>query len=398
MLAARLSDVELLRRLVGFDSTSSRTNLPLVDFVCGYLERPGVRLRRFPSPEGDKATLLVELGPEADAARREGLILSGHTDVVPAQEEGWESDPFALTEVDGRLVGRGACDMKGFLALAMNLAAGVDPARLERPLLLLFTHDEEIGTLGAQQFARAWSRKAALPRAAVVGEPTSLAVVRLHKGHMKLRVTCRGHAAHSSRPQLGRNAIEAAARAVAALAELRRRLAAERPAHHEFFSEAPYAVLNVGKIAGGGPVNVIPDRCALELGIRLLPGMDGEEMIERVRWTLAATGAEEGLELELLGASPPLLCPADSPVHLAACRLVGQQASLGAPFASDAGPLQALGIESVLFGPGSIDEAHRANESLPRGELERGGELLRRLVGELCGREALERRAGEGAG
>jgi acetylornithine deacetylase len=397
-MPARLSDVELLRRLVGFDSTSRRTNLPLVDFVCDYLERPGVRLQRFASPEGDKATLLVELGPPADAERRAGLILSGHTDVVPAEEEGWESDPFALIEVDGRLVGRGACDMKGFLALATNLAAGVDPARLERPLVLLFTHDEEIGTLGAQQFARAWSREAALPRAAVVGEPTSLAVVRLHKGHMKLRVTCRGRAAHSSRPQLGRNAIEAAARAVGALAELRRRLSGERPAHHEFFPEAPYAVLNVGKIAGGGPVNVIPDRCALELGVRLLPGMDGEEMIERLRWTLAATGAEEGLELELLGASPPLLCPADSPVHLAACRLVAQQASLGAPFASDAGPLQALGIESVLFGPGSIDEAHRPNESLPLAELERGGALLRRLVGELCGRGALERRAAEGAG
>lgn len=382
-----LSDLELLRRLVAFDTTSRKSNLAMTDFVAGYLERPGVRVARFPSPEGDKATLLVGLGPPAGADTREGLLLSGHMDVVPAEEEGWESDPFTLTEADGRLIGRGACDMKGFLALAMQLVAGLDPARLRRPLFLLFTHDEEIGTLGAQRFARAYAGDPVLPRAAVIGEPTSLRVVRLHKGHLKARLTIHGRAAHSSRPQLGKNAIEAAARVVGALAELRRRLAEERPPHHEFFPEAPYAVLNVGRIAGGAAVNVIPDRCTLELGIRLLPGMGEEEVLERLRWAVVET-APGDCDLEILGASPPLLCPVEARVHRAACALVGQHESLGAPFASDAGPLQELGFESILCGPGSIDEAHRPNEFLPRAEMERAGELLRRLVTQFCLAEA----------
>lgn len=383
-----LSDFELLARLVAFDTTSAKSNLPLVDFLCDYLERPGVRLERLPSPDGRHANLLVGRGPEPDAGRA-GLILSGHTDVVPAGEPEWESDPFALSPRGDRLFARGACDMKGFLALAVNLAARLAAERpgaaLRAPLLLLFTYGEELGTLGAQQLVRDWPRERPLPRAAVIGEPTSLAVVRLHKGHLKLRVTVVGRSAHSSLPHLGRNAVEAAGQVIAALAALRRELESERPTHHEHFPEVPFAALNVARVAGGVAINIVPDRATVELGVRLLPGMDSAAMVERVRAAIAAGRPDAHVEVALLSDSPPLLCPADSPAASALAELMAQRATLGASFASDGGPLQGLGIESVLWGPGSIEVAHRPNEFLPRAELERAAGLLPALVERLCG-------------
>lgn len=220
-MTALLSDAELLRRLVGYDSTSRNSNLPIADFIADYLDRPGVRIARNLSPDGDKANLVIRLGPaDADPTRR-GLVLSGHMDVVPADEDGWESEPFTLTAREDRYVGRGACDMKGFLALAMNRTRALDPARLARPLALVFTYDEELGTLGARHFVETWDAQT-LPRDAVIGEPTSLAVVRMHKGYLKLRVAFTGRAAHSGYPHLGQNAIEPAGRAIVALASLRR--------------------------------------------------------------------------------------------------------------------------------------------------------------------------------
>ena len=258
---------EILRRLIAFDTTSAKSNLALTDFVAGLLERPGVRIEQFYSPDGTKANLLVELGPEPTTRR---ACCSGTPTSFRARRL---SDPFALTErmsVDGpRWFARGSADMKGFIALAVELASELEIASLEHPLALLFTYDEEVGTLGAQHFASAWARDRPLPRLAVIGEPTSLEVVRLHKGHLKLAVTVRGAPAHSSLPHLGKNAIEAGARAVAALGMLRDRLQEEHPEHGEHFPGAPFVTLNVARIAGGTAINIVPDRCLIELGIRL---------------------------------------------------------------------------------------------------------------------------------
>ncbi len=385
---ALLDRVQILERLVAFDTTSSRSNLACLDFLCELLERPGVRLRRLPSPDGTKANLLVELGPPSDARRR-GLLLSGHTDVVPALEPDWQSDPFTLTADGDRLVGRGSADMKGFLALAVDIARKVAPASMRAPLALLFTYDEEVGTLGAQRFAADWPRSEPLPRLCVIGEPTSLAVVRMHKGHLKLRVVLRGAPAHSSLPHLGRNAIEAGARAVAALGALRDTLRDERSEWSDYFGEVPCVTLNVARIEGGVAINVVPERCVIDLGIRLLPGMRSAEMTARVRAALdaALAASPDGITytLEETGDSPPLLSPADAPHAELLSALVGQSASRGVAYASDGGPLQALAIDSVLFGPGSIDVAHRANEWLPRAELARAGEILERVVDRFCG-------------
>ena len=244
MRAAPLSDEALLESLVAFDTTSRLSNLPLADFVADYLDRPGIRVERMWSDDRTKANLIVRSGPEREAG--DGLTLSGHMDVVPAEEPEWRSDPFALTRSGDTYVGRGTADMKGFLALAINRMAAVDPAALRHPLALLLTYDEEIGTLGARRFASAGSETHQLPADVIIGEPTSLRVVRLHKGMLRIRLDFRGQAAHSGYPHLGRNAIEPAARAIVALADLRQTMEAERPPNGEHFPEVPFAALNVG--------------------------------------------------------------------------------------------------------------------------------------------------------
>jgi acetylornithine deacetylase len=307
-------------------------------------------------------------------------------DVVPADDtDRWQSDPFALADRGDRLVGRGACDMKGFLALAANLAAEAAPERLRHPLVLLFTYDEEVGCLGAEHLVRSWEGgdggREPLPRAAVIGEPTGLRVVRHHKGHLKLRLTYSGVSAHSAYPHLGRSAIEAAAEGVRALAALRRELEAERVPASELFPDSPYAGLNVGTIRGGSAVNVVPDRCALEVGIRLLPGMAAEAMVERVR---TATGRDDGPRLEVLSTSPPLSAPAGSEVIRALLEAVGQDAPEAVSYATDAGWLSRLGLDCAVFGPGSIEVAHKPDEWLPKAELARAREVLSGLIARFC--------------
>ncbi|MCH7473976.1 MAG: M20/M25/M40 family metallo-hydrolase, partial [Gemmatimonadetes bacterium] len=208
-----MNDQQLLRQLVGFDSVSRNSNLPIADFLCEYLDRPGVGIQRNPSPDGTKTNVVITFGPDTDE-HRNGLVLSGHMDVVPADEEGWLSDPFALAETGDALAGRGSSDMKGFLAIAANAAARLDLAKLLYPLVLVFTYDEEVGTIGAKHLADTWPDAETLPRSAIIGEPTSLRVIRMHKGHVNLRFTVEGVPAHSGYPHLGVNAIEPVGRMI----------------------------------------------------------------------------------------------------------------------------------------------------------------------------------------
>src|SRR5436305_2824228 len=285
-----LADAELLARLVAFDTTSRNSNLPLAGFLCDYLDRPGVRIARNPSADGRKANVVAWVGPEPTGDRR-GLVLSGHMDVVPAEEEEWQSDPFTLADAGDRWVARGACDMKGFLAVAANLAAEAQPEHWRAPLALVFTYDEEVGTLGAKRLTETFPPAASLPRSTIIGEPTSLRVVRTHKGHTKLRITLHGTSAHSGYPHLGANAIEPAGRVIVALTALRRELEAEVAPHRELFPEVPFVPLNLGTVHGGSAINVVPDRCAVEVGFRPLPGVATEELIARIGAAARAAAA-----------------------------------------------------------------------------------------------------------
>lgn len=384
---ALLSDSELLARLVAFDTTSRNSNLPLADFLCDYLDRPGVRIARNPSADGRKANLVAWIGPKPSGDRR-GLVLSGHMDVVPAEEEGWRSDPFTLSDEGDRWVARGSCDMKGFLAVAANLAAnlteGIRPERWRAPLALVFTYDEEVGTLGAKWLTESFPEAGALPRSAIIGEPTSLRVVRTHKGHFKMRATLHGISAHSGYPHLGVNAIEPAGRVIVALSRLRQELEAETPPNRELFPEVPYVPLNVGTVQGGSAINVVPDRCAVELGVRPLPGLSSEELADRVSRAVREAAAPLEPEIEMLSDSPPMLLDEGSPIHRHLCGLVGQTAGASVSFATDAGWLQRLDMECAIFGPGSIEVAHKPNEYVPKDELAAARGLLERTIQRFC--------------
>lgn len=378
-----LSDADLLARLVAFDTTSAKSNLPIADFLAGYLDRPGVRIERNLSPEGDKANLIVWIGP-APRDGRPGLVLSGHMDVVPAGATDWRSDPFTLTDAGDRWVGRGACDMKGFLALAANLAVEADAPRLRAPLALVFTYDEEVGTLGAQRLLKSFPAGGWLPRHAIIGEPTSLRVARAHKGHAKVRLTVRGTSAHSGYPHLGVNAIEPVGRMIVALTELRRTLENEQPLHRDLFPEVPFVPLNVGTVQGGSAINVVPERCTLEVGVRPLPGIASAELIERVRAAAFAAASPAVPELEVLADSPPLLLAEDAPIHRFLCAATGPAPGGSVSYATDAGWLQQLGIDCAIWGPGTIEVAHKPNESIPKAELAAARPVLQRAIERFC--------------
>ena len=377
-----LNNTDLLARLVAFDSVSRNSNLPIADYIAGYLDRPGVQIDRVPSVDNSKSNLIITAG--ATTGGREGLALSGHMDVVPADEPEWESNPFQLTQRGDLFYGRGVADMKGFLALAMNQFAAVDPATLRHPLVLIFTYDEEVGTLGARRIAEQWTQPEAFPRCTVIGEPTSLKVARMHKGHIKLRLTFRGRPAHSGYPHLGFNAIEPAGRTIVALAELRAELERERPHLGEFFDPVPFVTLNVAQVSGGVAVNIIPDRCVLDVGLRLLPGMERDPMIRRIRDRVAKALGATPFELELVNESPPMLVEGKAEIFTACCAEVAQAGEHTIAYTTDGGWFQRAGLECVVFGPGSIEVAHRPNESIAIDELKRGADVLERLVWRFC--------------
>jgi acetylornithine deacetylase len=273
--------------------------------------------------------------------------------------------------------------MKGFLALAMNRAVEA-AGSLRAPLVLLFTYDEELGCLGAHHLAATWRPDPPLPKPVLIGEPTSLRAVRMHKGHVRVRVTLRGTSAHSAYPHRGVNAIEPAARVVGALADLRRELEAERPEHGELFPQVPFVALNVARIEGGTAVNVVPEGCTIDVGLRPLPGMVAEPVVERVRRAALAAAPPGACDVHVLHESPPLLVDAGAVLYRELLDVLGQRDAFGVSFASDGGVLRRMGFEPVLFGPGSIEVAHRPNELVPRDELHRAGDVVAELVRRFC--------------
>ncbi len=380
--------MELLKKLISFDSTSRNSNLPLADFLCDYLDRPGVTIERNLSPDGTKTNLLVWIGPDSNPAARDGLILSGHMDVVPADEDDWRSDPFVATRIHDHWVGRGTADMKGFLATAVNLLAMFDTKTARAPLALLFTYDEEVGTIGARHFVETWKGLRTLPRHVIIGEPTSLKPIRMHKGHMTVRFTTTGISAHSGLPHLGKNAIEPAAKIVNALAQLRDHLAQERPDSGSHFPEVPFLAINVGRISGGSAINVVPDECHIDVGVRTLPGTNIDDLANRLRTAANTAVGTDSYNFEIQGDSPPLLLDQKAPIHQAVCAEVGEEVSHGVAYATDAGWFQNLELDCLIFGPGSITVAHKPNEAIPHEELTRGKEHIEHLVRKFCAADA----------
>ncbi|MHA6344445.1 acetylornithine deacetylase [Roseivivax sp. CAU 1761] len=366
---------EILARLVGFASVAGRPNGALVDWVADYLEGLGARVAVLPGPEGDRSNLFASFGP----GERPGYILSGHLDVVPAEEPGWRGDPFVLRRDGDRLIGRGAVDMKGFVAAVLAGVADLDTGALSAPLHVALSYDEEAGCRGVPHLLAALGGLCAPPAGAIIGEPTGLAPVLRHKGKAALRLAATGVAGHSSRPDLGANAIHALLPALGAAVAEAARLAAEGPFDAAF--APPYHTLQVGTVRGGEALNILPEAAEAQIEARVLPGADPLEVLAPVRDAAAVAG----VAVKVLAAYPALgLDPGHSLAALAE-RLSGRAPAAAVSFGTEAGLFQQAGVPAVVSGPGDIARAHKPEEYITRAELAEAEAMVRRLARMLAG-------------
>ena len=371
---------ETLADLVAIDSVSSRSNVGVINYLAPLAERLGFCARLFPHADerGVKKFNLVAVAPretaETDAVE---LALVGHTDTVPF-DPAW-GEALRLTERDGRLYGRGACDTKAFIAAALAAVERVGVASLKRPLALVFTADEEVGCLGAKRLADSGALKA---RRAIVGEPTSLQPVRAGKGYCLAEVSVRGREGHSAYPALGASAVYRAARLVSRVERVAAALEAER---HEAF-DPPYTTVNVGRIEGGTAKNVIAGECRFSLEWRPVPGQAASRVPDLIKaeaenLRTADAGFEYDFDAERFDEG--FETPADVPLVRFLESATGRAAGTVA-FFTEAPQLARMGAESVVFGPGSIRTAHRTGEFVPREELEQCAEVLALAIREFC--------------
>jgi acetylornithine deacetylase len=374
--------IDILTTLVGFDTTSRRSNLALIEWVESYLEGLGIESRRVSNADGSKANLMARIGPAAAG----GVILSGHTDVVPVDGQPWSTDPWTLTEKDGKLYGRGSADMKGFIALALAAAPDLAKADLKRPAWLALSYDEEIGCLGAPAMIEALAGEEPPPALAVVGEPTGMEVVGAHKGILSAKVTVTGHEAHSSQTHLGVSANMVALKLMAELTALADRLIAQADPASPF--EPGHATLTIGLIQGGTAVNILARECSFSFDLRSPPDQDPTVLLAPFWERCAAMDAELkarfpecGVEWRLYSNVPPLALQPGGPAEALARRLAGDNGPLRAvSYAAEAGQFQRGGFPVVLCGPGWIDQAHQPDEWIEVAQMRRGAGFMVRLV------------------
>lgn len=387
-MSIRLSAREILAKLVSFPSVSRDSNLDLVDWVENYLADFGIAAVRVPNPEGNKAAIYAQVGPAVEG----GVILSGHSDVVPVDGQAWSSDPWTVTERDGRLYGRGTCDMKGFVALALAAVPMALDAGVKRPLQLAISYDEELGLTGCVDMIAAMA--ANLPRAAavIVGEPSLMKVVSGHKGGVNFDVQIKGFEVHSSIQHTGVSAIHEAGRVLAWLNAQNAVLMAARPAPMAARFDPPFTTLHVGMIAGGTAHNITAGDCRFGLEFRVVPG----DSLDRWRGAVQAEAArlseamqavhpETGFTLDLWFEVPALVPELAGPAEALARRLTGDNGTHVVSYGTEAGQFQAAGWSAVVCGPGDIAQAHQADEWLSVAQFRAGWGMMERLVGELCG-------------
>ena len=372
--------IELLERLVAFDTTSHKSNLGIVAFIEDYLHRHGVASDHVTNEDGDKASLFATIGP----SQVHGVALSGHTDVVPVDGQQWTGDPFKLRRQDGRLYGRGTSDMKGFIAAVLAAVPDFNRRRLATPIHLAFSYDEEIGCLGVRPMIAEFGGALTRPRMVIVGEPTSMQVVDAHKGPVRWQVEVKGRAAHSSMAPLGVNAITYAARLIAELERIEAELKTTSRAPR--FDPA-YSTLQVTRLEGGTASNIIPVACTFGFEVRALPGLDTEMIAQRLRRfaeteclpQMRTVAPEAAITITQMNSVPPFGAAASSEAVALALHLAGQNSTHSVSYATEAGLFQAAGSPAVICGPGDIAQAHTADEWLAESQLNDCSRFLRRL-------------------
>ncbi len=382
----------MLEKLVAFPTVSHDSNLGLIHFVRDHLASYGIESRLVPNDDGTKANLYAEVGPSEPG----GIVLSGHTDVVPVAGQAWTTDPFTLTERDGRLYGRGACDMKGFAACVLAAVPEMLEAGLARPVQIALSYDEEVGCLGAPHMIRQMRETLPPAAAVIVGEPTMMEVVSRHKGVIRLVTEIRGYEVHSSLIHEGVSAVMVAARLIAwaedrMLAARAAFEAAPDPVNALF--APPYSTWHVGQIAGGTAANITAKDCRFWLDIRTMPGEDQAEAIAAYRAKAAELEAEirairpeTGIRVSIHSQTPGCRKEPDETAEAEriARALTGDNGEHVVAYGTEAGQFQDEGYSAIICGPGSIEQAHQADEFISRAQLELGRQFVSRVIARLA--------------
>jgi acetylornithine deacetylase len=375
---------EILHRLCSFDTTSRDSNLPLIEWVEDFLKPLGVHLVRVPSEDGRKSNLWARLGPDVPG----GIVLSGHTDVVPIDGQPWVTDPFDMIEADGKWFARGTTDMKGFIALSLAHAEEISKIDLKTPVHFAFSYDEEVGCQGVAPMIEEIARRGAAPAVVWVGEPTLWGVLSAHKGIRDYEVRITGKAAHSSDPRLGASANHEAIDLLGTL----RRIAAEQevaaPKDSEF--DPSWTTITVGEIGGGTAPNILARECRFVFDVRTVPGVNPDAMlapffaeVKCVHEKLVKLGPECGVVVHLRADAPPMQLRRDSAAETFMRALTGDNALRVAAFATEGGQFQKAGFPAVICGPGSIAQAHQPNEFVAVSEIEKGLQIFARFLNTL---------------
>lgn len=375
----------ILGRLLAFDTVSHRPNMALMGYVRGLLEAAGIPVVLVPDAGGGKANLFASTGPEGVP----GVMLSGHTDVVPVEGQDWTVPPFALTERDGRYFGRGAADMKGFVACAVEAMLLAARRPLKVPLHLALSYDEEIGCMGVRSLIDLLAAAPVKPRFCIVGEPTGMQVATGHKGKVALRATCRGREGHSALAPLALNALHLAGDFLAAVRRVQAEVAATGLRDGDY--DVPYTTLHVGKMQGGVQVNIVPNHATLDFEIRSLAGEDVAGLIRRLEAEAEAIVAplrgefpEAAITVERLWDYPGLGTPTDAEVVRFVKGLTGANGTMKVAFGTEGGLFdQRLGVPTVICGPGSMAQGHKPDEFVSVEQIERCRGMLGALVDRL---------------
>jgi acetylornithine deacetylase len=386
---------EVLDRLVSFDTVSSHSLLPAIEYFADQMAGHALKtaLHRIDVLGVPQANLIAWAGPPSP----DGLIITGHLDTVPVEgQPGWERDPFKMEVDDERIFGRGTSDMKGFLAQCADAARIFEWRRLKRPIVFVFTADEEVGMLGARELAPALQGilgDVPLPDLAWIGEPTSYNVFHAHKSICSFEVRVRGRGGHSGAPDQGVNAIAVMGKVIDVLGTLQaERRAVKNPEFAKVFPESPYDVMNLGTIRGGLATNVIAEECVLRASYRSLPKTEPLELYEEIRRRLSAIDTHDyasdkfaaTIETDLLLAAPPMWSNRGTRLEQALFSLTGSRTARGAQFATDGAWFSGAGVQCLICGPGDYEQAHQPNESIRRDAFERGPELIARMIHQIC--------------
>ena len=381
MSTPRLRSREWIERLIAFPTVSRDSNLALIACVRDYLASHGVEALLVPDESGKKANLYATLGPKD----RPGIMLSGHTDVVPIDGQDWQSDPFALVERDGRLYGRGTSDMKSFIAIVLAFVPAFLKRKLTTPIHLAFSYDEEVGCIGVRRLIALLETMEAKPRFCIVGEPTLFQAVRGHKGKLSCRCTVRGLESHSALTHKGVNAVECAAELVAHLARMGRGFRERGPYDDGF--DPPYTTVQTGVIHGGTQVNIVPRDCRFDFEFRPLPSQDPNELLAQVRAfaerelvpEMRAVAPDSGIAWHTVSEFPGLDTDEEAEVTRLVKRLTGANATGKVSYGTEGGLFARAGIPAVVCGPGSIEQAHKADEWIDLDQVARCEAFIERV-------------------